>query len=157
MTQKTSKTSHPSIWRRIVHPDIQKTLAVNPESYSPQISGSRLASLRYAIAGWLHMLRYQKNTRIQAVASILVFIVSLWLQIPARDYAVIVLVVGLVWMAEFLNAGIEAAVNLAMPEIHPMARVGKDVAAAAVLLGAVVSIVVGLLILGPPLWERLGL
>ncbi len=116
-----------------------------------------MASLRYAIAGWLHMLRYQKNTRIQAVASILVFIVSLWLQIPARDYAVIVLVVGLVWMAEFLNAGIEAAVNLAMPEIHPMARVGKDVAAAAVLLGAVVSIVVGLLILGPPLWERLGL
>lgn len=157
MSQKTTKTSHQSIWRRVVHPDIQKTLAVNPEAYSPQISESRLASLRYAIAGWLHMLRYQKNTRIQAGASIIVLIVSMWLRIPARDLAVIVSVIGLVWMAEFLNAGIEAAVNLAMPEMHPMARVGKDVAAAAVLLGVIVSVVVGLLILGPPLWERLGL
>ena len=143
-------------WRRVVHPDIRETLAVNPKAYSPQISTSRVASFRYAVAGWLHMLRYQKNTRIQAVASIFVFIFALWLKIPARDYALIVAVVGLVWMAEFLNAGIEAAINLAMPEMHPMARVGKDVAAAAVLLCVMVSLVVGLLILGPPLWARLG-
>ena len=58
-------------------------------------------------------------------------------------------------MAEFINAAIEAAVNVASPEFHPMAKVGKDVAAAAVLLGAVSSAVIGLLIFGPPLLERL--
>lgn len=59
-------------------------------------------------------------------------------------------------MAEFLNAAVEAAINLASAELHPMAKVGKDVASAAVLLGAVASILIGLLILGPPLIEKLG-
>ena len=144
-------------WERLVPQDIRETLAINPEKYSLQVSHSRLASFQYALAGWLHMLRYQKNTRIQAVASVIVFGVSIWLQIPARDLAVIVLMVAMVWMAEFINAAIEAAINLASAEFHPMARVGKDVAAAAVLLGVVTSIIVGLLILGPPLLDQLGL
>ncbi|MCB0180181.1 MAG: diacylglycerol kinase, partial [Anaerolineae bacterium] len=41
------------------------------------------------------------------------------------------------------------------PEFHPLAKVAKDVAAAAVLLGAIGAVLVGLLILGPPLWEKL--
>jgi undecaprenol kinase/diacylglycerol kinase (ATP) len=60
-------------------------------------------------------------------------------------------------MAEFLNAAVEAVVNLASPDYHPMAKVGKDVAAAAVLLGVVASVLVGLLVLGPPLLVKLGL
>lgn len=139
----------------LVHKDIQDTLAIDPADYSLQVSANRLASLRYAVAGWLHMLRYQKNTRIQAVASVLVFAMSLWLAIPPRDLAIIVLTVAVVWMAEFVNAAVEAAINLASAEFHPMAKVGKDVAAATVLLGVVTSIIIGLLILGPPLWERL--
>jgi diacylglycerol kinase (ATP) len=144
-------------WKRFIHRDILTTRAINPQDYSPQVSTNRASSLRYAIAGWLHMLRYQKNTRIQALASIVVFAFSLWLQIPARDFAIIVVAVAIVWMAEFINAAIEAAINLASADLHPMAKVGKDVAAAAVLLGAVTSVVVGLLILGPPLLDRLGL
>lgn len=139
----------------LVHKDIQDTLAIDPADYSLQVSANRLASLRYAVAGWLHMLRYQKNTRIQAVASVFVFAMSLWLAIPLRDLAIIVLTVAVVWMAEFVNAAVEAAINLASAEFHPMAKVGKDVAAATVLLGVVTSIIIGLLILGPPLWERL--
>ncbi len=135
--------------------DVGANLAVDPQAYSPLVSTSRLASLRYALAGWLYMLRYQKNTRIQAVASIGVLLVGLWLQISAGEWAVIVLTVTMVWMAEFINAAIEAAVNLASPQIHPMAKVGKDVAAAAVLLGAVSSVLVGILIFGPPLLARL--
>ena len=144
-------------WERFVHQDIRETLSINPEAYSLKVSHSRLASFRYALAGWLHMLRYQKNTRIQAVASLAVFGLSIWLQIAARDFAVIVLMVAIVWMTEFINAAIEATINLASAEFHPMARVGKDVAAAAVLLGAITSIIVGLLILGPPFLDRLGL
>ncbi|MCK5635296.1 MAG: diacylglycerol kinase family protein, partial [Anaerolineales bacterium] len=51
----------------------------------------------------------------------------------------------------FLNTALEAIVDLASPEIHPLARVGKDVGAAAVLISSLVAILVGLLILGPPL------
>ena len=135
--------------------DLTANWDVDPNHYSPIVSTSRWASFRYALAGWLYMLRHQKNTRIQAVASLLVLILGFWLQITPGEWAVIVLTVTMVWMAEFINAAIEAAVNLASPELHPMARVGKDVAAAAVLLGATSALVVGILILGPPLLARL--
>jgi diacylglycerol kinase len=38
---------------------------------------------------------------------------------------------------------------------HPLAKVGKDVGAGAVLVAALAGIVIGLLIIGPPLWARL--
>jgi diacylglycerol kinase len=61
----------------------------------------------------------------------------------------------MVFTAEFLNTAIEAVVDLASPQKHPLAKVGKDVGAAAVLIAALAAVLVGLLILGPPLWARL--
>lgn len=133
------------------------TARINPDDYSPITSPNRLKSLGYALAGWLYMLRRQKNTRIQAVASLLVMGLALWLQVDAISLAILILTITIVWMAEFLNAAVEAAINLASQEIHPMAKVGKDVASAAVLLGVVASVLVGLLLLGPPLLNKLGI
>lgn len=143
--------------RRWLHPDVQKTLSIDPEHYSYQVSTSRTTSYRYAFAGLLHMLRYSKNVRIQAVATVLVLILCITVQVPARDVALIVIVVGIVWLAEFINAAIEAAINLASPDYHDMAKVGKDIAAGMVLLSVFLSVVVGLLVIGPPLLVRLGL
>jgi diacylglycerol kinase len=137
------------------HPDVKATLSTNPDGYSPITSKSRIASFRYALAGWLFMLRYQKNVRIQAAASILVFTVGLWLTLTPVEWAILILIITINWMTEFLNAAVEAVVNLASPTIHPMARVAKDVAAAATLLAAVAAAIIGGLILGPPLLERL--
>jgi diacylglycerol kinase (ATP) len=115
-----------------------------------------MASFRYALAGWLYMLRYQKNTRIQAAFSILVFALGLWLGLHPLDWAILILTITINWLAEFINAALEAVVNLASPQIHPMARVCKDVGAAAVLLASVASLIIGVLIMGPPLLERVG-
>jgi len=68
---------------------------------------------------------------------------------------VLLLTIGLVWTAEFLNTALEAVVDLASPQQHPLARIGKDVGAAAVLIAALIAVLTGLLILGPPLWMRL--
>jgi diacylglycerol kinase (ATP) len=65
------------------------------------------------------------------------------------------LVIAMVWSAEFLNTSIEAVVDLASPAQHPLAKVGKDVGAAAVLIAAVAAVLVGLLILGPPLLGKI--
>ena len=111
----------------------------------------RARSFRYAFAGWWYVIRTQKNAWIHAVISFAVIIVSLWLQLLARDMAVLVLAIAMVWIAEFLNTALEAVVDLASPELHPLAKVGKDVGAAAVLIAALASIIVGLLIIGPPL------
>ncbi len=116
---------------------------------------SRLASFKFAFAGWWFMLRTQRNAWVHAVISTVVFAVGLALGLGRLEWAILVLTIGLVWMAEFVNTALEAVVDLASPDLHPLAKVGKDVAAAAVLVGAATAVVVGLLILGPPLWERL--
>jgi diacylglycerol kinase len=133
------------------------TARINPDEYSVKTSKNRLKSLGYALAGWLYMLRWQKNVRIIAVASIATLLLAVWLQVDLYGIALLVLVITIVWMAEFLNAAVEAVVNLATEEWHPMAKVAKDVASAAVLLGVVSSVLVGLAVLGPPLLLRLGI
>ena len=118
-------------------------------------STSRLDSFRHAYAGWWYMLRTQRNAWIHAIVSTAVFVLGLWLGLGRLEWAVLLLTVALVWMAEFINTALEAVVDLASPDLHPLAKVGKDVAAAAVLVGALTAVLVGLLILGPPLWARM--
>ena len=118
-------------------------------------ASSRLHSFRHAFAGWWHVLRTQRNLWIHAVISTAVVIVGLWVRLERRDWALIILTITAVWMAEFINTALEAVVDLASPEHHPLAKVGKDVGAAAVLIAALAAVLVGLLILAPPLWAKL--
>jgi diacylglycerol kinase (ATP) len=143
--------------KRQIVDSLTSTARINPDDYSVKTSPNRVQSLGYALAGWLYMLRWQKNVRILIPASILAVSVALWLGVSFVGLATIIIVITIVWMAEFLNAAVEAVVNLATEEWHPMAKVAKDVAAAAVLLGVVAAVLVGLLVLGPPLLQRLGL
>lgn len=116
---------------------------------------SRARSFRYAFAGWWFVIRTQRNAWIHAIISVLVVLAGIWLKLPTRDWAAIVIAIAMVWTAEFLNTALEAVVDLASPQQHELARVGKDVGAAAVLIAAGSSAVIGLLILGPPLLNRL--
>jgi diacylglycerol kinase (ATP) len=116
---------------------------------------SRIHSFGHAFRGWGYVLRTQHNTWIHSTVATLVIILGLWLGLPARDWAVLVLAIAMVFTAEFINTSIEAVVDLASPVHHPLAKVGKDVGAAAVLVAALAAAMIGLLILGPPLWVKL--
>ena len=116
---------------------------------------SRLRSFRHAFGGLSHALRTQRNAWVHTAVACAVLVVGLWVGLPPRDWAVIVLTVALVFTAEFINTSIEAIVDLASPDNHPLAKIGKDVGAAAVLVSALAAVLVGLLLLGPPLWEKL--
>jgi diacylglycerol kinase len=63
--------------------------------------------------------------------------------------------IAMVWTAEFLNTALEIVVDLASPDLHPLARAGKDVGAAAVLIAAISAVITGVIILGPPLIEKI--
>ncbi len=90
------------------------------------------------------------------VVSIAVILMSFILHITASNWALILLAIAMVWIAEFLNTALEAVVDLASNhQQHELARLGKDVGAAAVLIAATASAVIGLLILGPPLWAAI--
>jgi len=114
---------------------------------------SRALSFRNAFRGWWYVIRSQKNAWIHAVVTFLVILLAFLLRLPIRDWAVLFVTISTVWTAEFLNSALEAVVDLASPDQHPLAKVGKDVGAAAVLIAASASVIVGLLILGPPLWS----
>lgn len=117
---------------------------------------SRAFAFRYAFAGWWFVLRTQRNAWIHAIASVVVFVISFWLRLSRLEMAVILITITLVWIAEFFNTALEAVVDLASPQQHYLAKVGKDVGAAAVLIAAGGSVLIGLLILGPPLFAKLG-
>ena len=76
---------------------------------------SRARSFRYAFRGLWYVLRTQRNAWIHAAASVLVLCICLWLRLPARDWAAVVIAVAMVWMAEFINTALEAVVDLASP------------------------------------------
>lgn len=113
---------------------------------------SRARSFRYAFSGWWYVLRTQKNAWIHALVSVVVMLIALYLRLAPRDFAVLILTIAVVWTAEFINTALEAVVDLASPDMHPLAKVGKDVGAAAVLIAAIAAVVIGLLVMGPPLW-----
>lgn len=134
---------------------IRSTLAINPARYSQKVSENRFTSFGYALAGCLHMLRYAKNVRIQLLATGVVVALGVWLSLEAVEWAVIVLVIGLNWFAEFLNAAIEAAVNLASQEKHEMAQLAKDIAAGSVLVTTLLAVIIAALLLVPPLAQKI--
>jgi diacylglycerol kinase len=117
-------------------------------------SGSRLASFRHAFDGWWHAIRTQRNAWIHLLATVLVLGVGWWLRVEPVGWALLFLAMGLVWVAELANTALEALSNLTSPEPHPLIRVAKDVAAAAVLAAALTAAAVGAAVLGPPLWGR---
>ena len=116
---------------------------------------SRVKSFQYAAAGWWFVIRTQRNAWIHAAVSLCVIVIALWLKVQLRDWAVLILTIALVWTSEFINTALEAVVDLATPGHHPLAKVGKDVGAAAVLLAAFSAVIIGILILGPPLWAKI--
>lgn len=118
---------------------------------------SRAQSFRFAFVGWWYVIRTQRNAWIHAVVSIAVIVVAIWLKLDAHDWALIIIAIAMVWTAEFINTALEAVVDLASPEHHELAKVGKDVGASAVLIAAGSAAIIGFLILGPPLWERLNI
>lgn len=121
-----------------------------------QFIRGRRNSFQYAYAGIKYVLKTQKNAWLHLAATVIVVAVSLWLRIERIEWMAILLVIGLVWMAEFMNTALEVIVDLASPEKHPLAKVGKDVGAASVLIAAILAVIIGLNVLWQPLLDKMG-
>ena len=123
---------------------------------NPPVQGNAnlLSSFEYAFAGFLHVLKTQRNMRIHLLIAVVVTALGLYLRLEWLQWAVLWLAIGFVIVAEMFNTVAEAAMDAATPHYHPLVKIAKDVAAGGVLLTAVVAVLVGLLVLGPPLWAK---
>jgi diacylglycerol kinase len=112
-----------------------------------------IASFRYAFEGVSFCLRTQRNMRIHVLAGFLAMAVGLQLRLSPVELAIIAVVSSLVVTMEMINTAIETAVDLYTHRRHPLAKIAKDVAAAAVLVSAINALLVGVIILGPHVWQ----
>lgn len=112
-------------------------------------------SFSYALQGIVHTVKTQRNMQIHVAAAVLVLAAAWWLQIPRSDVLLVFFSIALVIALELVNTAVEAVVDLASPDWHSKAKIAKDASAAAVLVVAFVSVVIGIMIFGPPLYQKM--
>ena len=110
-------------------------------------------SFTYAFTGIVEALKTEQNLLFDFVCAILAIILGILLKLSVVEFAIILLAIGLVLSLEMVNSSIEYAIDMAMPEIHPLAKISKDIAGGAVLVSAFIAFAVGLLIFLPKIIE----
>lgn len=101
------------------------------------------------------MIRTQKNAWIHVGFTIGVILMGTWLRISRQDWQVVIIAITFVWVAECLNTALENSIDLVSKEQNSLAKHAKDIGAAAVLMAAICSVILGLLSLGPYLSARI--
>lgn len=107
-----------------------------------------IQSFGYALQGIGTALNEQ-NLRFHLLSAVVVIIAGIWTGISTTEWIILVLVMSLVIGAELFNTAMERVVDLASPDIHPLAKDAKDIAAGAVLVFASASVIIGILIFLP--------
>jgi diacylglycerol kinase (ATP) len=110
-----------------------------------------IRSFGFAFAGIAVLLRTQRNAQIHAVAMIVVVAAGFFFRVSLGEWIALILATALVLALEALNTALEAVVDLVSPQPHPLAKRAKDVAAGAVLIGALGAAVVGCIVFVPKL------
>ncbi|PEJ93059.1 diacylglycerol kinase family protein [Bacillus toyonensis] len=111
--------------------------------------GKLLDSFGYAIAGIFFCLRHERNMRIHYLAAVIVICCGFYFHITKIEWVVLLIVIGIVMGLEMVNTAVEKTVDLVIADIHPFAKIAKDVAAGAVLLFAVIAVIIGAIIFVP--------
>lgn len=116
-------------------------------------SGKFLDSLRHAVNGVWFCVKTEKHMKIHLFIAAIVLVFCNVLPISRIELTMVVFAISLVLICEIINTAVERAVDTATQEYNPIARISKDVAAGAVLLAALNSVLVGLLVFGRYFWD----
>ncbi|KLV27313.1 diacylglycerol kinase [Niallia circulans] len=116
---------------------------------------SQLSSFRLAILGILTAIKQERNVKIHLVITILVIVLGLLNDLSKQEWMLIAFCIGLVISLELINTAIERVVDLVTSEYHPLAKEAKDIAAGAVFVAAILSIVIGGIIFIPKIWSAI--
>ena len=111
-------------------------------------------SFNYAIEGIIHVLRTQRNMRIHFAVAFFVLIAALIVNVTKLELIALLISITFVLIAEMLNTGLEAAIDIATTSFDPMAKLAKDIAAGAVLIATVNAVLVGYLVFAGKIADR---
>jgi diacylglycerol kinase (ATP) len=115
---------------------------------------SILESFNVAFEGIIHVLRTQRNMRIHFGIAFVVLVAALIVDVTKLELIALLISITFVLIAEMLNTGIEAAIDIATTSFDPMAKIAKDIAAGAVLIATVNAVIVGYLVFAGKVADR---
>lgn len=118
--------------------------------------GRIVKAAQYSEQGFRSAWRDEAAFRQELVLVLLLAPLTLWLPLPRIDTVLLLALMGLVLVAELLNSGLEAIVDMASPDIHPLAAKAKDCGSAAVFVALVVMAGAWLALAGPVVVGMLG-
>lgn len=113
-------------------------------------------SFVYAINGLINVIKHEQNMKIHLTIAPLIIVLAFLLEISKTEKMIVFLIIGIVLALEVLNTAIERTVDLVTTEYHPVAKIAKDVSAAAVLVFSVFAFIIGVMIFMRPLLHFLG-
>ncbi|MBO9129600.1 diacylglycerol kinase family protein [Bacillus sp. 165] len=111
--------------------------------------GSIIMSFVYAVWGICYAIQHERNVQIHFWVTIIVTVCGLYLRITRIEWLIVLLTIGVVISLEMINTAIEKAVDVATEDIHPLAKIAKDVAAGAVLVFSIIAVIIGGVIFAP--------
>jgi diacylglycerol kinase len=110
---------------------------------------SRVASFRFALNGLWSLIKYEHNSRIHLAGAITAIILGLIFKLNSSEWSLIIIVIGLVFITELLNSAVESLADYINPEWNELIKKAKDYSAAAVLISAIISVIIGAIIFIP--------
>jgi diacylglycerol kinase len=99
-----------------------------------------------AVSGILVAVKNERHMKFHVFATCLVISLSIYYRISKLESIAVILTISAVITAEMINTAVEAVVDLATEEYNEKAKIAKDVAAGAVLVCAVFSVIIGFLV-----------
>jgi diacylglycerol kinase len=110
---------------------------------------TRYNSFRFAFKGMTAVFRSEPNMHLHVLASIVVLAMAYGFEVTRMEWCLLILCIGMVWVAELFNTSIETLTDLVSPDHNVLAGKTKDIAAGAVLMAAITAVAVGLFIFIP--------
>jgi len=113
-------------------------------------------SFFHAIDGIIYCIKYEHNMIIIFIAIILVTILGFIFEISGLEWLFVISMFGIISACEMINSSIEATIDLYTTDIHPLAKIAKDVASSATLIMCITSVIGGCIIFIPRFMTFIG-
>ena len=107
---------------------------------------SFIQSFKYAGEGFITAVKTERNLKVMLAIGTVTIIAGFIVGLDYLSWCIVLICCGLVIHAELANTAMEAIVDLASPEIHPLAKRAKDIAAASVYVLSVIVAIVGIIL-----------
>lgn len=107
------------------------------------------SSFQYAIEGIIQAVKQERNLKIHIFFAVAVIGLGFWTSLSRMEWLFVFIAIGGMFALELINTAIERVVDLVTEEFHPLAKQAKDIAAGAVFIFSILSVIIGLIIFLP--------